>query len=77
MRISQLIILGFAVLIVFVSGCTNSYDSCKEDCKEICVNKAMKNLSASVTVLEGLETQFRSVQPCDDYCYDECRLRID
>ena len=64
------IIIGIVLLLCLLfTGCVNSYQSCKADCKTICLKELPVDCKdKGVFDCIGVRSQH-----CNDVCYEECK----
>jgi len=67
-----LIIIGLGIVFLLV-GCESSYDDCKQDCLDICMQGKEYRPISDLGMNEPLSLWYRAIPECREMCYNECR----
>ncbi len=68
---NKAIIIGICILTILLFGCTSSYEGCRNDCIELCMEgKEYK----PATLNEPLTRWNLATSECKHECYDECKF---
>ena len=69
----KLILMIGIITLLLISGCESSYDDCKYDCLDFCMEGKEYKKWFDMGLREEINLWSRATPECRDNCYNECK----